>query len=117
MADVGANVSRRETFMQEPTPRRLLTDPNPSPSSPSPAPVRTPNGKTLSDEEQKMLFFARQYALEIERHARMESSQGHLSPTDLALMSRLVMFLRYDIARTTTGDASTLIDQARKDHW
>lgn len=62
----------------------------------------------MNDEKNKkyddLLDQARQYALDIERHARLEHAQGHLSPTDLALFSRLVMFLRYRIAQDTVGD-------------
>src|SRR5690606_6253861 len=61
------------------------------------------NPSSIPPDVCELLERARQYALDIERHARIESSQGHLSPTDLALFSRLVMFLRFDIAQVTTG--------------
>lgn len=42
----------------------------------------------------QMLEKAYQFSLDIERHARQESAQSQLSPTDLAFHSRLVEFLR-----------------------
>lgn len=68
------------------------------------------NLKPLMPDLQELLDRARQYALDVERHARQESSQGHLSPTDLAFFSRLVSFLRYDISTVTTGDPETGIE-------
>lgn len=40
---------------------------------------------------------AQQYALDVERYARLEASQSQLSPTDLAFLSRIVTFLRYEV--------------------
>lgn len=60
--------------------------------------------KPASPQDVELLQRARQYALDLERQARIESSQGHLSPTDLALFSRVVSFLRWDIATHLTGD-------------
>lgn len=67
------------------------------------------NPSAIPPDVQELLERARQYALDIERHARTESSQGHLSPTDLAFFSRLVTFLRFDVARVTTGDPEALL--------
>ena len=62
-------------------------------------------------EQTELLHKARQYALDLERHARIEAAQSHLSPTDLALFSRLVVFLRYDIAQAITGNATYLLSE------
>ena len=64
-----------------------------------------PHNEAFSQEQVRFLIEkAREYALDIERHSRQESSQSQLSPTDLAFFSRLVMFLRYEIAEDLTGD-------------
>ena len=65
----------------------------------------------LSAEQQELLQRARQFAMDLERHARIESSQGHLSPTDLALFGRVMNFLRYDIAQAMTGDPEHLWEE------
>ena len=53
---------------------------------------------------------AREFALDLERHIRHESGQGTLSPTDIALFSRIIMFLRYQIAEDLTGDPESFLD-------
>lgn len=59
----------------------------------------------------QMLEKAYQFSLDIERHARQESAQSQLSPTDLAFHSRLVEFLRYELPQSVTGDSHFIVNQ------
>lgn len=70
------------------------------------------NKKDFNEAEVlKTLEEAYQYSLEIERHARQESGQSQLSPTDMAFFSRLITYLRYDLPKQLTGDPNYLIDR------
>ena len=57
-----------------------------------------------------VVYKARQFALDLERHIRHESGQGTLSPTDIALFSRVIMFLRYQISEDLTGDPESFLE-------
>lgn len=50
-----------------------------------------------------------QYSLDLERQARLESAQAQLSPTDMALFSRIISYLRYELPEQLTGDASFVL--------
>lgn len=41
---------------------------------------------------------ARQWALDVQRFHRQEQTQGHVSPTDAAFLTRLQTFLRDTVA-------------------
>lgn len=58
-----------------------------------------------------LLNQAYEYSLALERHARQESAQSQLSPTDLAFFSRMVSFLRYQMPEQLTGDPNYVLDR------
>jgi len=62
------------------------------------------NTQETQETYAELVAKAREYALDLERHIRHESGQGQLSPTDIALFSRIIMFLRYQVAEDLTGD-------------
>lgn len=66
---------------------------------------------TENPELLHLLDRAYEYSLTLERHARQESSQSQLSPTDLALFSRVISFLRYELPENLTGDPNYLLDR------
>lgn len=71
----------------------------------------------LPDHQEFLIYRARMLALDLERHARQESAQGQMSPTDHSLYARVIDLLRHDIARSLTGNPLHGEDQTPKDHW